>query len=139
MLVVLIVSNNQSLSFAENSILQEIIDYLDPSVPIQRANLTARAVRYKIIQEYDRHRQKVIEVLSNSPGALHISFDGWTSRNKLALYGIACIFRDEKNRPCNIMIGVPEAHHHFRWGGSRRPTHPWRESRKDWLFHARQC
>jgi hypothetical protein len=101
------------LSFAENPILQEIFDYLNPSVSIQRANLTARAVRYKIIQEYDRHRQKVIEVLRNSPGALHISFDGWTSRNKLALYGIACFFRDEKNRPCKIMIGVPEAHRHF--------------------------
>ncbi|KAI8396539.1 hypothetical protein FOFC_21087 [Fusarium oxysporum] len=113
MLVELIVSNNQSLSFAENPILQEIFDYLNPSVSIQRANLTARAVRYKIIQEYDRHRQKVIEVLRDSPGALHISFDGWTSRNKLALYGIACFFRDEKNRPCKIMIGVPEAHRHF--------------------------
>ncbi|KAF6524810.1 hypothetical protein HZS61_010605 [Fusarium oxysporum f. sp. conglutinans] len=113
MLVELIVTSNQSLSFAENPILQEIFDYLNPSVSIQRANLTARAVRYKIIQEYDRHRQKVIEVLRNSPGALHISFDGWTSRNKLALYGIACFFRDEKNRPCKIMIGVPEAHRHF--------------------------
>ncbi|KAG6979451.1 hypothetical protein FOFC_17288 [Fusarium oxysporum] len=113
MLVELIVSSNQSLSFAENPTLQEIFDYLDPSVSIQRANLTARAVRYKIIQEYDRHRQKVIEALRNSPGALHISFDGWTSRNKLALYGIACFFRDEKNRPCKIMIGVPEAHRHF--------------------------
>ncbi|RKK15430.1 hypothetical protein BFJ67_g17957, partial [Fusarium oxysporum f. sp. cepae] len=77
------------------------------------ANLSARAVRYKIIQEYNRHKQTVIEVLRNSPGALHISFDGWTSRNKLALYGIACFFRDEKNRPCKIMIGVPEAHRHF--------------------------
>ncbi|EGU86243.1 hypothetical protein FOXB_03239 [Fusarium oxysporum f. sp. conglutinans Fo5176] len=76
MLVELIVSNNQSLSFAENPILQEIFDYLNPSASIQRANLTARAVRYKIIQEYGRHRQKVIEVLRNSPGALHISFDG---------------------------------------------------------------
>ncbi|KAM5527209.1 hAT family dimerization domain protein [Fusarium oxysporum f. sp. phaseoli] len=113
MLVELIVSSNQSLSFAENPTLQEIFAYLNPSVSIQRANLTARAVRYKIIQEYDRHRQKVIEVLRNSPGALHISFDGWTSRNKLALYGIACFFRDEKNRPCKIMIGVPEAHRHF--------------------------
>jgi hypothetical protein len=52
-------------------------------------------------------------VLRNSPGALHISFNGWTSRNKLALYGIACFFRDEKNRPCKIIIGVSEAHRHF--------------------------
>ncbi|RKK06426.1 hypothetical protein BFJ65_g4629 [Fusarium oxysporum f. sp. cepae] len=113
LLVELIVSSNQSFSFAENPILREIFDYLSPSVSIQHANLSARAVRYKIIQEYNRHKQTVIEVLRNSPGALHISFDGWTSRNKLALYGIACFFRDEKNRPCKIMIGVPEAHRHF--------------------------
>ncbi|KAI8416761.1 hypothetical protein FOFC_03074 [Fusarium oxysporum] len=113
LLVELIVSSNQSFSFAENPILREIFDYLSPSVSIQHANLCARAVRYKIIQEYNRHKQTVIEVLRNSPGALHISFDGWTSRNKLALYGIACFFRDEKNRPCKIMIGVPEAHRHF--------------------------
>ena len=113
MLVELIVSSNQSFSFTENPILREIFDYLSPSVSIQRANLSARAVRYKIIQEYNRHKQKVIEVLRNSPGLLHISFDGWTSRNKLALYGIACFFRDEKDRLCKIMIGVPEAHRHF--------------------------
>ncbi|KAG7413158.1 hypothetical protein Forpi1262_v003836 [Fusarium oxysporum f. sp. raphani] len=113
MLVELIVSSNQSFSFAENPILREIFGYLNPSVSIQHANLSATAVRYKIIQEYNRHKQKVIEVLRDSPGALHISFDGWTSRNKLALYGIACFFRDEKNRPCKIMIGVPEAHRHF--------------------------
>ncbi|KAG7000052.1 hypothetical protein FocnCong_v013041 [Fusarium oxysporum f. sp. conglutinans] len=64
LLVELIVSSNQSFSFAENPILREIFDYLSPSVSIQHANLSARAVRYKIIQEYNRHKQTVIEVLS---------------------------------------------------------------------------
>lgn len=113
MLVELIVSSNQSFSFVENPILREIFDYLSPSVSIQRANLSASAIRYKIIQEYNRHKQKVIEVLRNSSGLLHISFDGWTSRNKLALYGIACFFRHEKDRSYKIIIGVPEAHRHF--------------------------
>ncbi|RYC76858.1 hypothetical protein BFJ63_vAg20267, partial [Fusarium oxysporum f. sp. narcissi] len=60
LLVELIVSSNQSFSFAENPILREIFDYLSPSVSIQHANLSARAVRYKIIQEYNRHKQTVI-------------------------------------------------------------------------------
>ncbi|OWT43020.1 restless-like transposase [Pochonia chlamydosporia 170] len=113
MLVELIVSSNQSFSFVENPVLREIFDYLSPSVSIQCANLSGSAIRYKIIQEYNRHKQRVIEVLRSSTGLLHISFDGWTSRNKLALYGIACFFRDEKDRPCKIIIGVPEAHRHF--------------------------
>lgn len=113
MLVELIVSSNQSFSFVENPNLRDIFDYLSPSVSIQRANLSARAIRCKIIQQYNRHKKKVIDVLKNAPGLLHISFDGWTSRNKLALYGIACFFRDEKDQPCKIIIGVPEAHRHF--------------------------
>ncbi|KAL6406038.1 restless-like transposase [Ilyonectria robusta] len=113
MLVELIVSSNQSFSFAENPILREIFDYLNLSVSIQCANLSARAVRYKIIQEYNRHKQKVVEVLRNSSGALYILFNGWTSRNKLALYGVGCFFRDEKNRLYKIIIGVPEAYRHF--------------------------
>ncbi|KAI8411233.1 hypothetical protein FOFC_07827 [Fusarium oxysporum] len=40
LLVELIVSSNQSFSFAENPILREIFDYLSPSVSIQHANLT---------------------------------------------------------------------------------------------------
>ncbi|KAH7462432.1 hypothetical protein FOMA001_g18662 [Fusarium oxysporum f. sp. matthiolae] len=67
MLVELIVSSNQSFSFAENPILREIFGYLNPSVSIQHANLSATAVRYKIIQEYNRHKQKVIEVLRGLP------------------------------------------------------------------------
>jgi hypothetical protein len=113
MLVELIVSSNQSFSFVENPILREIFDYLSPSVSIQCANLSGSAIRYKIIQEYNRHQQTVIEVLRNSSGLLHISFDGWTSRSRLALYGIACFFRDEKDQPRKILIGVPEAHRHF--------------------------
>ncbi|KAJ3455604.1 hypothetical protein MRS44_017086 [Fusarium solani] len=70
MLFDLIVSSNQSFPFAENPILREIFDYLNPSVSIQRANLSVRTVRYKVIQEYNHYKQKVIEVLRNSPGAI---------------------------------------------------------------------
>jgi hypothetical protein len=35
-------------------------------------------------------------------------FDGWSSANLHALYGIACFFRDEHNKPCKILLGVPE-------------------------------
>jgi hypothetical protein len=52
-------------------------------------------------------------VLRNSPRLLHISFDGWTSRNKLALYRIAYFFRDKKDRLCKIIIRVLEAYRHF--------------------------
>ena len=81
MLAELIVSSNQFFSFVENPILRDIFDSLSPSVSIQHANLSARAIQYKIIQQYKCHKRKVIHVLNNAPGLLHISFDGWTSRN----------------------------------------------------------
>ncbi|OBS16090.1 hypothetical protein FPOA_27760 [Fusarium poae] len=55
-----------------------------------------------------RHRHTVIDVLRQSPGLIHISFDGWTSGNRHTLYGIACFFRDEHNKPRKIVLGVPE-------------------------------
>ena len=42
------------------------------------------------------------------PGLIHISFDGWTARNRLPLYGIACFFRDGQCRPLKVTIGVSE-------------------------------
>jgi hypothetical protein len=39
---------------------------------------------------------------------IHVSFDGWRSGNRHALYGITCFFRDENSRPCKLVLGVPE-------------------------------
>ncbi|KAJ3454556.1 hypothetical protein MRS44_013156 [Fusarium solani] len=43
-------------------------------------------VREKIVATFEQHKQKVIEALSKAPGLVHMSFDGWRSGNRYALY-----------------------------------------------------
>ncbi|KAK2469374.1 hypothetical protein H9L39_19091 [Fusarium oxysporum f. sp. albedinis] len=103
-----IVAKNHSFSIAEEAELHAIFDYLNPSVSARKANITHTTVREKIVAAFEQHKQKVIEVLGKAPGLIHISFDGWRSGNRYALYGICCFFRDENNKPCKITLGLPE-------------------------------
>jgi hypothetical protein len=103
-----IVKSNLSFLTVEDEDLRAIFDYLSPSVSIRGGHLSADTLRTRIITEYQRHRHTVIDVLRQSPGLIHISFDGWTSGNRHTLYGIACFFRDEHNKPRKIVLGVPE-------------------------------
>ncbi|KAM3450151.1 hypothetical protein NHJ6243_009855, partial [Beauveria neobassiana] len=103
-----IVGNNLAFATVEHKELQAIFEYLNPSVRICGANLTADSIRSRVLSAFKEHKDKVVEVLQRSPGLVHLSFDGWRSGNRLALYGIACFYRDESNKPCKIAIGVPE-------------------------------
>ncbi|KAJ6436908.1 P-loop containing nucleoside triphosphate hydrolase protein [Purpureocillium lavendulum] len=103
-----IVARNHSFSIAEEAELQAIFDYLNPSVSARKANVTHTTVRDKIVAAFEQHKQQVMEVLRKAPGLIHMSFDGWRSGNRHALYGICCFFRDECNKPCKITLGLPE-------------------------------
>lgn len=103
-----IVARNHSFSIAEENELREIFDYLNPSVSVRDANLTHTTIKEKATSAFKQHKQKVVEVLRKAPGLIHISFDGWRSGNRHALYGVCCFFRDENNKPCKVTIGVPE-------------------------------
>jgi hypothetical protein len=48
-----------------------------------------------------------------SPGKIHISFDGWTSPNHHALFGTMCFFRNKDNKLCKLLLGIPELIEHF--------------------------
>ncbi|KAF6528329.1 hypothetical protein HZS61_008631 [Fusarium oxysporum f. sp. conglutinans] len=103
-----IVEANLSFETAEHDKLRKIFAYLNPCVKLCDANLSATSIRRKIVASYEQHKTKVMEVLQSSPGLIHVSFDGWRSGNRHALYGIMCFFQDEKNKPRKIVLGVPE-------------------------------
>lgn len=103
-----IVAKNHSFSISEEAELQAIFDYLNPSVSARKANVTHTTVREKIVAAFEQHKQTVIDVLCKAPGLIHMSFDGWRSGNRHALYGICCFYRDENNMPCKITLGLPE-------------------------------
>lgn len=101
-------AKNHPFSIAEEAELQSIFDYLNPSASARKANITHTTVREKIIAAFEQHKQTVVDVLRKAPGLIHMSFDGWRSGNRHALYGICCFYRDEGNKPCKITLGLPE-------------------------------
>jgi hypothetical protein len=72
------------------------------------------------MMRHNKHKEKVAEVLQRDPGLVHISFEGWRSRNRHALFGITAFFRDENDKPCKLVLGLPEVserHHGCNIGG----------------------
>lgn len=103
-----IINSNKSFSEAEDPDLRAIFEYLNPAVAIQNAHLSRTSVRTQAILQWKKHTTKVIKMLADAPGLIHISYDGWTAPNKIPLYGVACFFRDQNSRPMKLILGVPE-------------------------------
>ncbi|KAK8106569.1 reverse transcriptase [Apiospora kogelbergensis] len=103
-----LVDANKPFTEAEDPNLRAVFDYLNPSVAKRKAHLVDTSVRRLIDQQYTKHKGEVIATLKRAPGKIHISFDGWTSRTRQPLYGIACFFRNESNKPQKVIISVPE-------------------------------
>ncbi|KAK8011989.1 isochorismatase [Apiospora arundinis] len=103
-----LVDANKPFTEAEDPHLRAVFDYLNPSVAKRKAHLVDTSVRRLIDQQYTKHKGEVIATLKRAPGKIHISFDGWTSRTRQPLYGIACFFRNESNKPQKVIISVPE-------------------------------
>jgi hypothetical protein len=61
-----------------------------------------------VLREFEQHKETVAKTLQESPGLVHLVFDGWTSRNRLSLYGVSAVFRDEESTPHKIVLGLPE-------------------------------
>lgn len=92
LLIDYIVDSLAPLNVANNKKLQVVFEYLNPCVKIQHALLTGPSITRKIREQYQRHKHRVVNVLANSTGQIHLSFDGWTSRTQHSLYGIFFLF-----------------------------------------------
>ncbi|PWI64137.1 hypothetical protein PCL_12103 [Purpureocillium lilacinum] len=103
-----IIEENHSFSVCEQGRLRRIFEYLNPLVKITEANITRTTIRHKVLAAYEAHKDKVMAVLRESCGLIHISFDGWKSGNRYSLYGITCFFRDGSSQPRKLVLGVPE-------------------------------
>ncbi|KAJ6437048.1 cerato-platanin [Purpureocillium lavendulum] len=103
-----VVEGNLSFREPENQRLRAIFEYLNPFVATADAHISHDTVRKRAIAEYEKHRGTVVEVLRNAPGLIHMSFDGWRSRNKHSLYGVGCFFRNEDGKARKLILGVPE-------------------------------
>jgi hypothetical protein len=93
--------------------LYNILEYLNPSIRIQEAIFSSRTLWRAIDRHLNSHQQHIITILRESPGKIHISFDGWTSSNHHALFGIMCFFCNKDNKLCKLLFGIPELIEHF--------------------------
>lgn len=113
LLVEWIVDSNLPFAAAHNQRLRRIFEYLNPSVRTQDAHLVASTIKIRAVSQFQQHKQAVIDVLRKSPGLIHLAFDGWRAPNRLSMYGVACFFRNEDNRPSKIILGIPEIGRHL--------------------------
>jgi hypothetical protein len=103
-----LVNANLPFRTVEHPDLRDLFSFLNPSVEIQHANLSEKSVHAIVVREFERHKGTVVKTLRESPGQVHLVFDGWTSRNRLSLYGVSAVFRDSGNKPHKIVLGLPE-------------------------------
>jgi hypothetical protein len=103
-----VVESNLSFREPESRRLRAVFEYLNPFIAGADAHVGHDTVRKRATAEFERHKTKAVEVLRNAPGLIHISFDGWRSRNRHALYGVACFFRDEDGKARKLILGMPE-------------------------------
>jgi hypothetical protein len=85
------VSANLPFRTAQHPFLREVLEYLSPSVGIQRAHISDKSVRAIAFREYEKNKGLVAKTLQESPGQVHLAFDGWTSTNGLSLYGVSAV------------------------------------------------
>ncbi|KAJ0134726.1 Fumarylacetoacetase [Fusarium oxysporum f. sp. albedinis] len=84
-----IVESNLSFREPENKRLRAIFEYLNPFVVSTDAHVGHDTVRKRAVAEFEK----------NTKGR---------SRNKHALYGVACFFRNEDGKARKLILGVPE-------------------------------
>ena len=107
LLIEWIVDSNGSFRQAEHLRLR-IFEYLNPSVEQTQAHTGHDIVRKRIVQIYESNKAHIIKVLKGVPGQIHVSFDGWRSRNRHALYGIICFYADSNGYLSKLVLGLPE-------------------------------
>ncbi|RYO79483.1 hypothetical protein DL762_008141 [Monosporascus cannonballus] len=103
-----IIAHNHSFNIAEEKELRSIFEYLNPCVANQEAHISHTAAKKLIENTFNDCKHKIIKVLNNSPGRIHIAFDGWRSGNRHSFYGICCFFRDQYNHPLKVTLGLPK-------------------------------
>jgi hypothetical protein len=103
-----IINSNSSFRQSEDPYLRAAFEYLNPLVKTTEAHITHNTVRRRILQVYEENKAEIKRVLATAPGLLYITFDGWRSNNRHALYGICCYFLNTLGQPVKLVLGLPE-------------------------------
>jgi hypothetical protein len=98
-----IVTEGISFRQIESESLRAMLHYLQPrAVPPKR-----KALAQTIGRIYDSVLGQVTEALQSSITNINLSFDLWTSGNKLALLGIVACFINSSGTPTTVLLAMP--------------------------------
>lgn len=102
-------SDNIPFRKLESERFRRVLSYLNPAVTSTGSLPTHSTVRKWLLDEFNRHKGIVAELLQSSPGLIHLAFDGWTSCNHLSLLGINVFFLTSSGTLRKFLVGLPHA------------------------------
>jgi len=103
-----LVESNLPFTMANNPALEAVFHYVNPQVSIQRAMPNPQAVKKQILGDFHKYKSRVVAALAQSPGQVHIAFDGWTSRNRHGFFAINAQYLDaESFEPNKVLLNLP--------------------------------
>ena len=100
-----VISDNISFEQLESPYFQGLISYLNPRAGacLPAANTVSRTVAIC----YDKALGVVTETLQSAITKINLSFDLWTSKNKLALVGICAHFINNSGKSVTTLLALP--------------------------------
>ena len=105
LLVDWITHDNLPFRLIESERLRRLIEFINP---IYKDKIPSAAIlRSRLRFIYNGAKGAVTEHLKTSRGKIHVTFDGWTSRNQLSLLGINCFFVDQQWRYRRLLLALP--------------------------------
>src|SRR5436309_9711648 len=85
-----------------------LLTYANSAITEARCLPTHTTTRNMVIAEFEKHKGIVTELLRGAISQIHMSFDLWTSRNKIVLMGIVVHFLDADNILRTFLLALPE-------------------------------
>lgn len=105
LLIAWITTENLPFRIVESCSFQNIVHHLNPAFKDRIPS--AMVLRDRLETLYKQAQGPVTELLKTARGRIHVTFDGWTSRNHLSLLGINVFFIDMDWGHRKLLLGLP--------------------------------
>lgn len=105
LLIEWVTTENLPFRIIESNSFQNIVLHLNPA--FKGRIPSAMVLRDRLNNLYKQAQGPVTELLKTARGRIHVTFDGWTSRNRLSLLGINVFFIDVDWSHRKLLLGLP--------------------------------
>lgn len=98
-----IVHDNHSFRMVQSQRFRRVCWSLNPSAQIPSHQTLANL----LVKEYHKAVVPVRQLLRTARGMIHLTFDGWTSRQNTCFIGVHAYFVDQDWKQWKVMLGMP--------------------------------